>query len=179
MKPSRRSCLITGPFPVAAAILGLLFLPCAQAQNNANPPVAPRPETSSQKPSPQQLTVITNESINLSAVPHSSRATTPSTQPVSLMEKTPPVPVEDGAKKASEIVALRKEIKDKQKHIELLMHLFATDERRFLQSPSDPNADPAAQARIHSEQEELRAESAACGRLQARLDALASSPSQH
>lgn len=52
------------------------------------------------------------------------------------------------------------------------MHLFVTDERKFVQFPGDAQNDPDVEARIRAEQEELRAESAACAQLQARLDAL-------
>ena len=158
MKPSFCLSLAIRLFPVA---VGLFFLTSvnaqdssAQATNSANAP----------KPLPRQLQ------------PAPARTNTPPVpQPVSFVEKTPPAPAaQDAAAKTAEIFALQKQIKDKQKHIELLMRLLATDERRFLQSPTDAQADPTTQARIRAEQEELRAESAACSRFQSRLDVLTS-----
>jgi hypothetical protein len=59
------------------------------------------------------------------------------------------------------------------------MHLFVADERQVLKSPTDPIEDPAAKARVRADQEELRAQSAACARLKARLDALTAASSRN
>jgi len=158
MKPSLRLSLVIRLFPVA---VGLFLLSSANAQDSSaqatNAANAPKPLPRQVQPAPAR----TN--------------TPPVPQPVSFVEKTPPAPAaQDAAAKTAEIIALQKQIKDKQKHIELLMRLFATDERRFLLSPTDAQEDPATQARIRAEQEELRAESTACSRLQSRLDVLTS-----
>jgi len=129
--------------------------------------------SSGQKPLTRQITVITNENIGLSLVSHAAKPAAPANpQPTPAVDNATATPADDSAKKAAEIAALRQQIKDKQKRIELLMHLFVTDERKFVQFPSDAPTDPDVEVRVRAEQEELRAESAACARLQARLDTL-------
>ena len=168
MKASLGYCFPAGVMPIATGIFVLLFFSVAQGQDTSQPPGTP-----SQKPAPRQVTVVTNENIKLSAVQPGARAAAPAApQAASLIVKTPVVPSEDAAAKTSEIIALQKQIKDKQKRVELLMRLFAADERRFLQAPTEAQEDPAAQARIRAEQDELRAESTACARLRTRLDTL-------
>lgn len=179
MRPSLRSPL-SAALSAAIVIFFFLLLPrIARAQDNSRQSSSPSTTPSSQKQLPRQATVITNETINLPRPPRPPRPTAPpAPQPAPLVQTAPPAPAEDAAAKAAEIASLQKQIKDKQKRIELLMHLFATDERRFLQAPTDAQDDAAAQARVHSEQEELRAETAACARLQARLDALTTTPTR-
>ena len=101
--------------------------------------------------------------------------TTPVPQPANLVQKDQQLAIEDAMKKSAEIAALQKQIQEKRKKIELLLRLFTTDERSFMQSPTEPNADPTIQDRQRREQEELRRESVECAGLQARLDALQSS----
>lgn len=170
MLPSHRSHVLGGlPLNTFALIALLLPFParCQSPSATSN--------SSGQKPTTRQITVITNENIGLSLVSRAAKPPSPTnSQPTPALEKAPAIPLEDEAKKAAEISALRKQINDKQKRIELLMHLFATDERKFVQSPTDAQLDPDVGARVRAEQEELRAESAACAVLQARLEALLS-----
>jgi len=153
MFTSLRSCFSVIGWISASVIVCLLLLPPAEAQDSST----------SVKPATRQIQVVSN-----------TRAAASSSQPnpAQLQSVSNPAAAEDLARKSAEIVVLQKQIKEKQKHIELLMHLFVTDERRFVQTPTDAEPDPTAQARIRQEQEELRAESAACARLQARLVAL-------
>lgn len=72
----------------------------------------------------------------------------------------------------SEIAGLQQEIKNKQKKLELLMHMFVADERPFLIDPSSMPADQDTVAKRRFEQEELHRESAAIAALQAKLDQL-------
>lgn len=168
MLPSLRAPVLGG-FPLTTFALLAVLLPVpahCQSSSTSN--------SSGQKPATRQITVITNENIGLALVSHAAKPASPTTPQPAPAEETPVSPPQDPAKKAAEIAALRKQIKDKQKRIELLMHLFATDERKFVQSPTDAQLDPDVEARVRAEQEELRAESAACAVLQARLDALLS-----
>jgi hypothetical protein len=139
--------------------VGLLLLPPAEAQDSA----------ASVRPASRQIQIITNGR---------TAATSSQQAPVQLQNVSNPAAAEDLARKSAEIVVLQKQIKEKQKHIELLMRLFVTDEQRFAQTPADAEPDPAAQVRVRQEQEELRAESAACARLQARLLALSAATSR-
>ena len=168
MQPSLRSRLRDGCFFLTFGSLTVFFPAASQGQS----PSASSP-SSGQKPPTRQTTVVTNENIGLSLVSHAAKpVSSANPQATPAVEKSPAAPPENPAKKAAEIASLRKQIKDKQKRIELLMHLFVTDERKFVQFPSDAQNDPDVEARIRAEQEELRAESAACAQLQARLDAL-------
>jgi hypothetical protein len=131
------------------------------------------------KSQPQQATVITNE--NMLSLPRAPRiVVSPSPQLTEGNQKASAAsaPTHDPSLKAAEITSLQKELKDKQKHIELLMRLFVADERRWVQFPTDEVSDPAAKARIRFEQDELLAESAACARIQAKLNALTAGTAQ-
>jgi len=156
MKPSHRSCLCGIFFTV-------FLLPNTQAQGNS---IGVKPV--------RQVTGITSETVAQPVVTRSSRpAPSPAPQPAAQLQNVSnPTAVEDLARKSAEVVFLQKQIKEKQSRIELLMHLFVTDERQFVQSQPDVSTDPAVQARLRQEQEELRSESTACARLQARLAAL-------
>lgn len=174
MKPFLRSTRSAGVFPFVIVIFFVLLPPASLAQDNSSASSSTSTNTSAapQKQLPHQVIVITNDNIHLPIVPRAPRpAAPPAPQPSPQAQTVPPAPVEDPAQTA-EIVSLQKQIKEKQKRIELLMHLFATDERGFMKSPTDAPDNTAEQARVRSEQEELRAETAACARLQARLAAL-------
>jgi len=161
MKLSHRSYL-------CGIFFAVFLLPNAQAQDNST---AAKPV--------RQVTGVTNETLAQPVVTRSSRsAPTPAPQPAAQLQNVSnPSAAEDLARKSAEVVFLQKQIKEKQSQIELLMHLFASDERRFVPSQADVSTDPTAQARLRQEQEELRSESTACARLQARLAALTAPPS--
>ncbi len=74
----------------------------------------------------------------------------------------------------SEIASLQQEIKNKQKRLELLMHMFVADERPFLIDPSSTTADQDTAARRRFEQDELHKNSAEIAILRSRLDQLMS-----
>ena len=74
----------------------------------------------------------------------------------------------------SEIASLQQEIKNKQKRLELLMHMFVADERPFLIDPSSTTADQDTVAKRRFEQDELHKNSAEIALLRARLDQLMS-----
>ncbi len=179
MCPFLRPCLSAGFFPAATGLLGLVLLSTASAQTTTNS--SPSSPASASDSVPRQPVVITNENIGLPRITHPKHPPASSQpQPASLVQKTPQISAQDVADNTAEITALQKQIQNKRKRIELLMHLFVTDERQFVQSPTESQQDSEARARVHNEQEELRAETAACARLQARLDAvLASNISSH
>ena len=171
MQHSPRSRFAIGSFVATTALCFLALLPTANAQKPS------APSSQSQSPSPRKITVVTNENLKYTVLtqPEHSPAV-PSPQATAAVQPSIPVTPEDAAQKAAEIASLQKQIREKQKRIELLMHLFVTDEKKFVQFPSDVALDPEAQARIRSEQEELRRETSACAQLQSQLDALQGSP---
>jgi hypothetical protein len=79
---------------------------------------------------------------------------------------------------SSEIASLRQEIKNKQKRLELLMHMFVADERPFLIDPSSTTADQDAVAKRRFEQDELHKKSAEIAELRAKLEELTASLQQ-
>ena len=78
----------------------------------------------------------------------------------------------DPAKANAELAALRQEVKDKQRNLELLMKMFVTDEQTFIRNPSGQSGEDDAQMKRRFEQEELRQEAAKIGQLRDRLESL-------
>ena len=78
----------------------------------------------------------------------------------------------DPEKANAELAALRQELKDKQRNLELLMKMFVTDEQAFIRNPSGQGGEDDAQMKRRFEQEELRQEAAKIGELRARLESL-------
>jgi hypothetical protein len=76
---------------------------------------------------------------------------------------------------AEDIAAVQLEIKDKQKKVELLMRMFNTDERPFLNDPSGQTADSDAANKRRFEQEELRKTAAEAAALRAKLEQMMTS----
>jgi hypothetical protein len=89
-----------------------------------------------------------------------------------LVAKRVEAPVVDRDKAQAEIVAVRQELKDKQRKLELLMKMFVTDEQTFIRNPSGQYGDDDLSMKRRYEQEELRKQAAEIGQLRARLDAL-------
>lgn len=70
----------------------------------------------------------------------------------------------------AERVAVEQQIKDKQKRVEFLMHMFVADERAFLVDPSGPAADQEIAAKRRFEQDELHKETAEIATLRVKLE---------
>jgi hypothetical protein len=81
-------------------------------------------------------------------------------------------PVVQVDKATVEIAALRQEIKDKQRKLELLMKMFVADEQPFIRNPSGQSGDDDLQMKRRYEQEELRQATVEIGQLKARLEML-------
>ena len=164
MLPSPRSSICAGLFTGVLALVCVVLPSAANAQNNnamSQTPSGPKFKT----PAPRQKAAGSNGTLDnppVSATPEPAR-------------KPGPASPHDHDAKATEIAMLQKQVKEKQQRVELLMHLFVTDERAFVQFPTEAGRDPAALARIRSEQDELRREAAACAQLHARLTALQTS----
>lgn len=74
-----------------------------------------------------------------------------------------------------ELARLRQEIKDKQRKVELLMHMFVTDEQVFVRDPTREYGETDEEMKRRYEQEELRRQTAELGRMRARLESLTKS----
>ena len=80
---------------------------------------------------------------------------------------------QDPEQRKAEMAALERQIKEKQRRIQLLMRMFVLDEQAFLKDPSGESEEDEARAKRRFEQEELLQEGKEVARLQARLDLLA------
>lgn len=78
----------------------------------------------------------------------------------------------DPEKANAELAALRQELKDRQRKLELLMKMFVIDEQTFIRNPSGQSDEDDAQMKRRFEQEELRQEAAKIGQLHDRLESL-------
>lgn len=161
------------------ALVGLLFVALSQAVAQDRPVVAATASTAAAKPQVPAERDAPSGTSKKQAGKAAGRAVAPAGESAKTSQKETTLQDEAAAQKALEIAALQRELKAKQERAELLMHLFVADERQFIISPTNPIDDPATKARIRAEQEELRAESAACARLKARLDELTTASQQN
>ena len=162
------------------ALVSFLFAALSPAMAQDRPGATATSSAAVQRSQAPAAADVRNDAIKKPAmVKVAGSAVAPEQESSKPAQKDTTLPDEGAARKALEIASLQKELKAKQERVELLMHLFATDERQFIISPTDPIEDPVAKARIRAEQEELRAQSAACARLKARLDALTAASPQN
>lgn len=84
--------------------------------------------------------------------------------------KAPAAP--DNAAANPEVVALKRQIADQQKEVDLLLRLYALDQDAFLANP-DHAKDPQGKAKLDTQQEEIHAKVAEVAALKAKLDAIA------
>jgi hypothetical protein len=168
-------------YPAPRARLAVMFLSSAtiliggapvfaQSQPAPTPAVQTQTTPSARKPVHKLNEVPTDDSLVLLAV---RRTPAESAKPV------PAVAAQDAnasatntEKQAAEIASLQKQIQDKIKRITFLMRLFVSDERPFLNDPSNPQVDPDSQERRKYSQDELLYETAELARLKARLNQL-------
>ena len=78
----------------------------------------------------------------------------------------------DPEKAQAELAALRQQLKDKQKQLELLMNMFVTDEQMFIRNPNGQSGEDDAQMKRRFEQEELRQEAAEIAKLRTRVESM-------
>ena len=71
-----------------------------------------------------------------------------------------------------EVAALKRQIADQQKEVDLLLRLHALDQDAFLANP-DHAKDPQGKAKLDTQQEEIHAKVAELAALKAKLDAIA------
>jgi hypothetical protein len=76
------------------------------------------------------------------------------------------------AKPNPEVVALKQQLADEQKQVDLLLRLYALDQDAYLTNP-DHAKDLDGKAKLDAQQEEIHAKVTEVARLKAKLDALA------
>lgn len=79
---------------------------------------------------------------------------------------------ENPEKANAELAALRQELKDRQRKLELLMKMFVTDEQAFIRNPGGQSGEDEPQMKRRYEQGELRQQAAEIGRVRARMEGL-------
>jgi hypothetical protein len=71
-----------------------------------------------------------------------------------------------------ELTALKQQIADQQKEVDLLVRLYTLDQDAFLSNP-DHAKDPQGKAKLEEQQQEIHAKVAEVARLKSKLDAIA------
>lgn len=164
----------------------------AQSQPAPTPAVETQTASAPQKPVHKSHVVATDDTVVLLGVHRAPKAPDSAKPSPAVMPKPTPNPVasdattispavaipdanasaSDTEKQAAEIASLQKQIQDKTKRITFLMRLFVTDERAFLNDPSNSQVDPDTQERRKYSQDELLYETAELARLQSLLNQL-------
>jgi len=173
MKPSLRALPLVVSITLASGLLGTRAMTCAQSPNGTAEAAKTESKKGPNKPVRKPDQVITNDPVALLAVRKAPPYIAPAaTQPAATATDEAGTVPEDTEKRAAEIALLEKQIQDKQKKIVLLMRLFVTDERPFLDNPGNPKGDEASQDRRKYEQDELLWETSELAKLKTKLNAL-------
>jgi len=176
-----RVIALTLPFTLSLSALLATQL-AAQDLQDTSVAEAARHAQEQKKSTPKSSKVITNDNLPAAAKPD---ATTPSgTQtPDAATQSVPaadtaaaPTAGTDGkagdAAANPEVAALKRQIADQQKEVDLLLRLHALDQDAFLANP-DHAKDPQGKAKLDTQQEEIHAKVAELAALKAKLDAIA------
>jgi hypothetical protein len=176
-----RHRVIALTLPLALSLSGLLATQVA-AQDSQDTSVADaaRRAQEQKKVTPKPAKLITND--NLPAAPKSDAATAPpsdssthATTTEATPASTPPAAgaaQPDNASAKPEVAALKRQIADQQKEVDLLLRLYALDQDAFLANP-DHARDAQGKAKLDAQQEELHAKVAALAAVKAKLDSIA------
>jgi len=168
--------------PLAFSLSGLLATRLA-AQDSPDTSVADAARRAKeQKQSvPKPVKVITNDNLPAAPKPETPAGTQPASSPDAAQPAadTATVPAASTDAKAPgdaatnpEVVALKRQIADQQKEVDLLLRLYSLDQDAFLSSP-DHAKDLQGKAKLDAQQEEIHAKVAAVAALKAKLDAIA------
>lgn len=178
-----RHRVIALTLPLALSLSGLLATQvAAQDSQDISVAEAARRAQEQKKSTPKSPKVITND--NLPAAPKPD-ATTPSETPTP-DAATQSAPAADAAAAPAagtdakvgdaaanpEVTALKRQIADQQKEVDLLLRLHALDQDAFLAKP-DHAKDAQGKAKLDTQQEEIHAKAAELAALKAKLDAIA------
>jgi hypothetical protein len=178
-----RHRVIALTLPLAWCLSGLLATEvAAQDSQDTSVAEAARRAQEQKKSTPKSPKVITND--NLPAAPKPDATTSSGTQtPDAATQSAPaadaaavPAAATDAkvgdAAANPEVAALKRQIADQQKEVDLLLRLHALDQDAFLANP-DHAKDPQGQAKLDTQQEEIHAKVAELAALKAKLDAIA------
>ena len=176
-----RVIALTLPFALSLSALLATQL-AAQDSQDTSVAEAARHAQEQKKSTPKSPKVITND--NLPAAPKPDATTPSGTQtpdaatqsvPAADTAAAPTAGTEAKAGEAAanpEVAALKRQIADQQKEVDLLLRLHALDQDAFLANP-DHAKDPQGKAKLDTQQEEIHAKVAELAALKAKLDAIA------
>jgi hypothetical protein len=176
-----RVIALTLPFALSLSALLATQL-AAQDSQDTSVAEAARHAQEQKKSTPKSPKVITND--NLPAAPRPDATTPSGTQtpdaatqsvPAADTAAAPTAGTEAKAGDAAanpEVAALKRQIADQQKEVDLLLRLHALDQDAFLANP-DHAKDPQGKAKLDTQQEEIHAKVAELAALKAKLDAIA------
>jgi hypothetical protein len=178
-----RHRVIALTLPLAWSLSGLLATQvAAQDSQDTSVAEAARRAQDQKKSTPRSPKVITND--NLPAAPKPDATTPSGTQTPDAATQSAPAADAAAAPAAGtdakvgdaaanpEVAALKRQIADQQKEVELLLRLHALDQDAFLANP-DHAKDPQGRAKLDTQQEEIHAKVAELAALKAKLDAIA------
>ena len=175
-----RVIALTLPFALSLSALLATEL-AAQDSQDTSVAEAARHAQEQKKSTPKSPKVITND--NLPAAPKPDATTPSGTQtpdaatqsvPAADTAAAPTAGTEAKAGDAAanpEVAALKRQIADQQKEVDLLLRLHALDQDAFLANP-DHAKDPQGKAKLDTQQEEIHAKVAELAALKAKLDAI-------
>ena len=175
-----RVIALTLPFALSLSALLATQL-AAQDSQDTSVAEAARHAQEQKKSTPKSPKVITND--NLPAAPKPDATTPSGTQtpdaatqsvPAADTAAAPTAGTEAKAGDAAanpEVAALKRQITDQQKEVDLLLRLHALDQDAFLANP-DHAKDPQGKAKLDTQQEEIHAKVAELAALKAKLDAI-------
>jgi hypothetical protein len=178
-----RHRVIALTLPLAWSLSGLLATQvAAQDSQDTSVAEAARRAQEQKKSTPKSPKVITND--NLPAAPKPDATTPSGTQTPDAATQSAPAADSAAAPAAGtdakvgdaaanpEVAALKRQIADQQKEVDLLLRLHALDQDAFLANP-DHAKDPQGKAKLDTQQEEIHAKVAELAALKAKLDAIA------
>jgi hypothetical protein len=178
-----RHRVIALTLPLAWSLSGLLATQvAAQDSQDTSVAEAARRAQEQKKSTPKSPKVITND--NLPAAPKPDATTPSGTQTPDAATQSAPAADAAAAPAAGtdakvgdaaanpEVAALKRQIADQQKEVDLLLRLHALDQDAFLANP-DHAKDPQGKAKLDTQQEEIHTKVAELAALKAKLDAIA------
>jgi hypothetical protein len=178
-----RHRVIALTLPLALSLSGLLATQvAAQDSQDTSVAEAARRAQDQKKSTPRSPKVITND--NLPAAPKPDATTPSGTQTPDAATQSAPAADAAAAPAAGtdakvgdaaanpEVAALKRQIADQQKEVDLLLRLHALDQDAFLANP-DHAKDPQGRAKLDTQQEEIHAKVTELAALKAKLDAIA------
>ncbi len=162
---------------LACSLLGMRVIPlAAQDPQDASVADAARRTKEQKKSATKPAKVITNDSLPGAPAPRSVPTDQPAASPEAAAQPAANAETSaagtDKAKTNPEVEALKQQIAEQQKQVDLLLRLYTLDQDTFQSNP-DHSRDTQGKAKLDAQQEEIHAKVAEVARLKVKLDAIA------